>query len=126
MVLLEEGLAAFTNMRTQRAAAVRMATIMLQNAMFGRKSFATIWTEVGFRFLLGTSHNDILLLLNLLLLDDHLLVLLLMMLLLLVVVRTLDGLLLYYLTGGNDLYWHWGLLNDRLIGGEDGGALIDI
>lgn len=62
MILLEECFTTFAHMRTQCTAAIRMAAIMLQNAMFGSKSFAATGTEVCFWFGLWIWHDHILML----------------------------------------------------------------
>lgn len=52
MVLLEERFAAFTDMRTQSTATVRMTAMVLQQTMLRRETFATAGTEMSFWFLL--------------------------------------------------------------------------
>lgn len=123
VVLLEEGLTTLAHVRSYGTAAVRMASVVKEEAVFGGEAFATVTTVVGLG--LGLGHDDgllmldlllDLLLLGLLLLLDHLnlLVSLLLLLLHLLVVLNLllllgwtlrlDGLLNHLAGGGDYLY----------------------
>lgn len=123
VVLLEEGLTTLAHVRSYGTAAVRVASVVEQETVFGGESLATVTTVVGLGF--GLGHDDgllvldlllDLLLLGLLLLLDHLnlLVGLLLLLLHLLVVLNLllllgwtlrlDGLLNHLAGGGDYLY----------------------
>lgn len=123
VVLLEEGLTTLAHVRSYGTAAVRVASVVKEETVFGGEAFATVTTVVGFG--LGLGHDDgllvldlllDLLLLGLLLLLDHLnlLVGLLLLLLHLLVVLNLllllgwtlrlDGLLNHLAGGGDYLY----------------------
>lgn len=122
VVLLEEGLTTLAHVRSYGTTAVRMASVVKEETVFGCESFATMATVVGLGF--GLGHDDgllvldlllDLLLLGLLLLLDHLnlLVSLLLLLHLLVVLNLLlllgwtlrlDGLLNHLAGGGDYLY----------------------
>lgn len=123
VVLLEEGLTTLAHVRSYGTTAVRMASVVKEETVFGRESLATVTTVVGLGF--GLGHDDgllvldlllDLLLLGLLLLLDHLnlLVGLLLLLLHLLVVLNLllllgwtlrlDGLLNHLAGGGDYLY----------------------
>lgn len=122
VVLLEEGLTTLAHVRSYGTTAVRMASVVKEETVFGGESFATVATVVGLR--LGLGHDDgllvldlllDLLLLGLLLLLDHLnlLVGLLLLLHLLMVLNLLlllgwtlrlDGLLNHLAGGGDYLY----------------------
>lgn len=97
MIFLEKGLSALANVCPHRAASVRMATIVQQQSVFSRKSFAAMATVVGFGFRL-CDHNrllvlDLLNLLHWLLNDLYLLGLLVLHLLLCLLMLHLDLLL---------------------------------
>lgn len=83
MILLEEGFAALAHMRPERTAAVRMATMVLQQAVLRCESFPAAGAEVGLRLLLRRDRQNDRLCLGLLLLLLLLLCLLLLHLLLL-------------------------------------------
>lgn len=121
MVLLEEGLTALADVGSYGAAAVRVASVVEEQAVFGGEALAAVATVVGLGF--GLGYDDGLLVLNLLLdllglllLLDHLdllLVGLLLLLHLLVVLNLLlllgwtlrlDGLLNHLAGGGDYLY----------------------
>lgn len=123
VVLLEEGLTTLADVRSYGTTAVRMASVVEQETVFGGEAFATVATVVRLGF--GLGHDDgllmldlllDLLLLGLLLLLDHLnlLVGLLLLLLHLLVVLNLllllgwtlrlDGLLNHLAGGGDYLY----------------------
>lgn len=122
MVLLEEGLTTLADVGSYGAAAVRVASVVEEEAVLGGEALATVATVVGLGFGLGHDYgllvlNLLLDLLGLLLLLDHLdllLVGLLLLLHLLVVLNLLllllgwtlrlDGLLNHLAGGGDYLY----------------------
>lgn len=86
MIFLEEGLTALANMRSHGTTSIGMASVVQQQSMFGRESFAAVAAIVGFGFRLCDDNRLLVLdLLNLcrLLNDLHLLLNLLVLYLLL-------------------------------------------
>lgn len=119
MVLLEEGLTTLADVGPHGAAAVRVASVVEEEAVLGGEALAAVATVVGLGFGLGHDYGLLVLyllldLLGLLLLLDHLNLLLVGLLLHLLVVLNLllllgwtlrlDGLLNHLAGGGDYLY----------------------